>query len=185
KMRDYDKEPIIVKNDRTMYFILYFCYLFACIWIVYAYIGDEKDWHTNYALGIGIAGIIFLIKQIIIEIKNSNLYTQIYNDKIITQTEYVDGKKKIREISKPYKVYWFFNTNGPREQPKETRHLGYYIISLFLRICGIVFFIVFFVKNKFKFQKYYVIIKDDFVFSVPASDEVKEYFGEVGFYWKL
>ena len=38
-------------------------------------------------------------------------------------------------------------------------------------------------------KKYYVIEKKDGkdfkIFSVPASDEVKEYFGEVGFYWKL
>ena len=38
-------------------------------------------------------------------------------------------------------------------------------------------------------EKYYVIEKKDGkdfkIFSVPASDEVKEYFGKVGFYWKL
>ncbi|MDY3246645.1 MAG: hypothetical protein SPH77_07835 [Campylobacter sp.] len=38
-------------------------------------------------------------------------------------------------------------------------------------------------------KKYYVIEKRDGkdfkIFSVPASNEVKEYFGKVGFYWKL
>ena len=41
-MRDYDKEPIIVKNDRTAFFTLYILVICGGIWLFYAYIGDEK-----------------------------------------------------------------------------------------------------------------------------------------------
>ncbi|MDY4860289.1 MAG: hypothetical protein SO144_05305, partial [Campylobacter sp.] len=50
-MRDYDKEPIIVKNDITAFFALYILVICGGIWLFYAYIGDEKNIHTSWALG--------------------------------------------------------------------------------------------------------------------------------------
>ena len=74
-----------------------------------------------------------------------------------------------------------------------TKDLDYRILWIirapFFLLWNILLGFIFFIKNRFQMKKYYVIEKRDGkdfkIFSVRASNEVKEYFGKVGFYWKL
>ena len=188
-MRDYDKEHIIVKNDRTAFFALYIIFICGGIWLFYAYIGDEKNIHTSWALATAVACIVIPIKQIISEIKQKAFYTRIYNNKIESEFTYEKGKKIIWDIGKPYKVYWYFKAINM----EITKDLDYRILWIirapFFLLWNILLGFIFFIKNRFQMKKYYVIEKRDGkdfkIFSVPANNEVKEYFGKVGFHWKL
>ena len=61
-MRDYDKEPIIVKNDITAFFALYILVICGGIWLFYAYIGDEKIYIQAGLLATAVACILIPIK---------------------------------------------------------------------------------------------------------------------------
>ena len=202
-MRDYDKEPLIIKTEQLHLFLLYFvCCLFG-VFMIYLGLedtfGERKARYPMAGVGIGLVMIFMSIRSIIKIKKSPKLFTKIYNDKIIRdyiEVEYrifEDNKVKTWEIKNPYKVTWYFKSIWPKEKVKDGKNflskdwaiLLAYAFRLIFWALGMLLFLVLFAINKFKLQKYYIIENDDYIFSVKMTDETKEFFGETKFSWKI
>ena len=194
-MRDYDKEPLIIKTEQLHLFLFEFvCCLIGissiCIGLEDAF-GERKAHYPMTGVGIGLIVIFMSIRSIIKIKKSSKLFTKIYNDKIIREYIFVgkhifeDDKVKTWEIKNPYKVTWYFKSIWPKEKVKDGKNILYYAFRLIFWALGMLLFLVLFAINKFKLQKYYIIENDDYIFSVKMTDETKEFFGETKFSWKI
>ena len=194
-MRDYDKEPLIIKTEQLHLFLLYFV---CCLIGIFAFylgledaFGERKAPYPMAGVGIGLILIFMSIRSIIKIKKSPKLFTKIYNDKIIRdyiEVEYrifEDDKVKTWEIKNPYKVTWYFKSIWPKEKVKDGKNILYYAFRLIFWALGMLLFLVLFALNKFKLQKYYIIENDDYIFSVKMTDETKEFFGETKFSWKI
>ncbi len=194
-MRDYDKEPLIIKTEQFHLFLFEFVWCLIGIFIIYIALedafGERKIHHPMAGVGIGLVMIFMSIRSIIKIKKSPKLFTKIYNDKIIRdyiEVEYrifEDNKVKIWEIKNPYKVTWYFKSVWPKEKVKDGKNILYYAFRLIFWALGMLLFLVLFAINKFKLQKYYIIENDDYIFSVKMTDETKEFFGETKFSWKI
>lgn len=194
-MRDYDKEPLIIKTEQLHLFLIEFvCCLIGifmiCIGLEDAF-GERKAHYPMAGVAIGLVMIFMSIRSIIKVKKSPKLFTKIYNDKIIRdyiEVEYrifEDDKVKTWEIKNPYKVTWYFKSIWPKEKVKDGKNILYYAFGLIFWALGMLLFLVLFAINKFKLQKYYIIENDDYIFSVKMTDETKEFFGETKFSWKI
>ena len=188
-MRDYDKEPLIIKTEQLHLFLFEFvCCLFG-VFMIYLGLedafGERKAHYPMAGVGIGLIMIFMSIRSIIKVKKSPKLFTKIYNDKIIRDYIYEDNKVKIWEIKNPYKVTWYFKSIWPKEKVKDGKNILYYAFRLIFWALGMLLFLVLFAINKFKLQKYYIIENDDYIFSVKMTDETKEFFGETKFSWKI
>ena len=188
-MRDYDKEPLIIKTEQLHLFLFEFVCCLIGIFIIYIALedafGERKTHYPMAGVALGLV-IIFMSIRSIIKIKKSpKLFTKIYNDKIIRDYIYEDNKVKIWEIKNPYKVTWYFKSVWPKEKVKDGKNILYYAFRLIFWALGMLLFLVLFAINKFKLQKYYIIENDDYIFSVKMTDETKEFFGETKFSWKI
>ena len=194
-MRDYDKEPLIIKIEQLHLFLFEFvCCLFG-VFMIYLGLedtfGERKARYPMACVGIGLVMIFMSIRSIIKIKKSPKLFTKIYNDKIIRdyiEVEYrifEDDKVKTWEIKNPYKVTWYFKSIWPKEKVKDGKNILYYAFRLIFWAFGMLLFLVLFAINRFKLQKYYIIENDDYIFSVKMTDETKEFFGETKFSWKI
>ena len=188
-MRDYDKEPLIMKTEQFHLFLFEFvCCLFG-VFMIYLGLedafGERKAHYPMAGVAIGLVMIFMSIRSIIKIKKSPKLFTKIYNDKIIRDYIYEDNKVKIWEIKNPYKVTWYFKSVWPKEKVKDGKNILYYAFRLIFWALGMLLFLVLFAINKFKLQKYYIIENDDYIFSVKMTDETKEFFGETKFSWKI
>ena len=188
-MRDYDKEPLIIKTEQFHLFLFEFAWCLIgissiCIGLEDAF-GERKTRYPMAGVGIGLIMIFMSIRSIIKVKKSPKLFTKIYNDKIIRDYIFEDNKVKIWEIKKPYKVTWYFKSIWPKEKVKDGKNILYYAFRLIFWALGMLLFLVLFAINKFKLQKYYIIENDDYIFSVKMTDETKEFFGETKFSWKI
>ena len=194
-MRDYDKEPLIIKIEQLHLFLFEFvCCLFG-VFMIYLGLedafGERKAHHPMAGVALGLIMIFMSIRSIIKIKKSPKLFTKIYNDKIIRdyiEVEYrifKDNKVKTWEIKNPYKVTWYFKSVWPKEKVKDGKNILYYAFRLIFWAFGMLLFLVLFAINKFKLQKYYIIENDDYIFSVKMTDETKEFFGETKFSWKI
>ena len=196
-MRDYDKEPLIIKTEQLHLFLLYFvCCLFG-VFMIYLgcedAFGERKTHYPMAGVALGLIMIFMSIHSIIKVKKSPKLFTKIYNDKIIRDYIYEDNKVKIWEIKNPYKVTRYFKSIWPKEKDKDGKNflskdcaiLLAYALKLIFWPLGMLLFLVLFALNKFKLQKYYIIENDDYIFSVKMTDETKEFFGETKFSWKI
>ena len=188
-MRDYDKEPLIIKTEQLHLFLFEFV---CCLIGIFAFylgledtFGERKARHPIAGVGIGLIVIFMSIRSIIKIKKSPKLFTKIYNDKIIRDYIFEDNKVKIWEIKNPYKVTWYFKSIWPKEKVKDGKNILYYAFRLIFWALGMLLFLVLFAINKFKLQKYYIIENDDYIFSVKMTDETKEFFGETKFSWKI
>ena len=188
-MRDYDKEPLIIKTEQLHLFLLYFVCCLIGIFMIYLGLedafGERKARYPMAGVAIGLIMIFMSIRSIIKIKKSPKLFTKIYNDKIIRDYIYEDNKVKIWEIKNPYKVTWYFKSIWPKEKVKDGKNILYYAFRLIFWALGMLLFLVLFAINKFKLQKYYIIENDDYIFSVKMTDETKEFFGETKFSWKI
>ena len=202
-MRDYDKEPLIIKTEQLHLFLLEFvCCLFGVVMIYIGledYFGDRSAHRPLAGVAIGLIMLFISIRSIIKIKKSPKLFTKIYNDKIIRDyffesiKVYEDDKVKTWEIKNPYKVTWYFKSVWPKEKDKDGKNflskdwaiLLAYAFRLIFWALGMLLFLVLFAINKFKLQKYYIIENDDYIFSVKMTDETKEFFGETKFSWKI
>ena len=188
-MRDYDKEPLIMKTEQFHLFLFEFVCCLIGIFIIYIALEDAfRERKTHYPMAGVALGLIMIFMSIhsIIKVKKSpKLFTKIYNDKIIRDYIFEDNKVKIWEIKKPYKVTWYFKSVWPKEKVKDGKNILYYAFRLIFWALGMLLFLVLFAINKFKLQKYYIIENDDYIFSVKMTDETKEFFGETKFSWKI
>ena len=194
-MRDYDKEPLIIKIEQLHLFLFEFvCCLFG-VFMIYLGLedafGERKAHYPMAGVALGLVMIFMSIRSIIKIKKSPKLFTKIYNDKIIREYIFVgkhifeDDKVKTLEIKKPYKVTWYFKSIWPKEKVKDGKNILYYAFGLIIWALGMLLFLVLFAINKFKLQKYYIIENDDYIFSVKMTDETKEFFGETKFSWKI
>ena len=196
-MRDYDKEPLIIKTEQLHLFLFEFVCCLIGIFIIYLGLedafGERKAHYPMAGVAIGLVMIFMSIRSIIKIKKSPKLFTKIYNDKIIRDYIYEDNKVKIWEIKNPYKVTWYFKSVWPKEKDKDGKNflskdwaiLLAYAFRLIFWALGMLLFLVLFAINKFKLQKYYIIENDDYIFSVKMTDETKEFFGETKFSWKI
>ena len=188
-MRDYDKEPLIMKTEQFHLFLFEFVCCLIGIFIIYIALedafGERKTHYPMAGVAIGLIMIFMSIRSIIKVTKSPKLFTKIYNDKIIRDYIYEDNKVKIWEIKNPYKVTWYFKSVWPKEKVKDGKNILYYAFRLIFWALGMLLFLVLFAINKFKLQKYYIIENDDYIFSVKMTDETKEFFGETKFSWKI
>ena len=188
-MRDYDKEPLIMKTEQFHLFLFEFVCCLIGIFIIYIALedafGERKTHYPMAGVALGLIMIFMSIHSIIKVKKSPKLFTKIYNDKIIRDYIFEDNKVKIWEIKKPYKVTWYFKSVWPKEKVKDGKNILYYAFRLIFWALGMLLFLVLFAINKFKLQKYYIIENDDYIFSVKMTDETKEFFGETKFSWKI
>ena len=188
-MRDYDKEPLIMKTEQFHLFLFEFVCCLIGIFIIYIALedafGERKTHYPMAGVALGLIMIFMSIHSIIKVKKSPKLFTKIYNDKIIRDYIYEDNKVKIWEIKNPYKVTWYFKSIWPKEKVKDGKNILYYAFRLIFWAFGMLLFLVLFAINKFKLQKYYIIENDDYIFSVKMTDETKEFFGETKFSWKI
>lgn len=188
-MRDYDKEPLIIKTEQLHLFLFEFVCCLIGIFIIYIALedafGERKTHYPMAGVAIGLIMIFMSIHSIIKVKKSPKLFTKIYNDKIIRDYIYEDNKVKIWEIKNPYKVTWYFKSVWPKEKVKDGKNILYYAFRLIFWAFGMILFLFLFALNKFKLQKYYIIENDDYIFSVKMTDETKEFFGETKFSWKI
>ena len=188
-MRDYDKEPLIMKTEQFHLFLFEFVCCLIGIFIIYIALedafGERKTHYPMAGVALGLIMIFMSIRSIIKIKKSPKLFTKIYNDKIIRDYIYEDNKVKIWEIKNPYKVTWYFKSIWPKEKVKDGKNILYYAFRLIFWALGMLLFLVLFALNKFKLQKYYIIENDDYIFSVKMTDETKEFFGETKFSWKI
>ena len=188
-MRDYDKEPLIMKTEQFHLFLFEFVCCLIGIFIIYIALedafGERKTHYPMAGVALGLVMIFMSIRSIIKIKKSPKLFTKIYNDKIIRDYIYEDNKVKIWEIKNPYKVTWYFKSIWPKEKVKDGKNILYYAFRLIFWALGMLLFLVLFAINKFKLQKYYIIENDDYIFSVKMTDETKEFFGETKFSWKI
>ena len=188
-MRDYDKEPLIIKTEQFHLFLFEFVCCLIGIFIIYIALedafGERKTHYPMAGVALGLIMIFMSIRSIIKVKKSPKLFTKIYNDKIIRDYIYEDNKVKIWEIKNPYKVTWYFKSVWPKEKVKDGKNILYYAFRLIFWAFGMLLFLVLFAINKFKLQKYYIIENDDYIFSVKMTDETKEFFGETKFSWKI
>ena len=188
-MRDYDKEPLIIKTEQFHLFLFEFVCCLIGIFIIYIALedafGERKTHYPMAGVALGLVMIFMSIRSIIKIKKSPKLFTKIYNDKIIRDYIYEDNKVKIWEIKNPYKVTWYFKSIWPKEKVKDGKNILYYAFRLIFWALGMLLFLVLFAINKFKLQKYYIIENDDYIFSVKMTDETKEFFGETKFSWKI
>ena len=188
-MRDYDKEPLIIKTEQLHLFLFEFVCCLIGIFIIYIALedafGERKTHYPMAGVALGLVMIFMSIRSIIKIKKSPKLFTKIYNDKIIRDYIYEDNKVKIWEIKNPYKVTWYFKSVWPKEKVKDGKNILYYAFRLIFWALGMLLFLVLFAINKFKLQKYYIIENDDYIFSVKMTDETKEFFGETKFSWKI
>lgn len=188
-MRDYDKEPLIMKTEQFHLFLFEFVCCLIGIFIIYIALedafGERKTHYPMAGVALGLVMIFMSIHSIIKVKKSPKLFTKIYNDKIIRDYIFEDNKVKIWEIKNPYKVTWYFKSIWPKEKVKDGKNILYYAFRLIFWALGMLLFLVLFAINKFKLQKYYIIENDDYIFSVKMTDETKEFFGETKFSWKI
>ena len=188
-MRDYDKEPLIMKTEQFHLFLFEFVCCLIGIFIIYIALedafGERKTHYPMAGVAIGLIMIFMSIRSIIKVKKSPKLFTKIYNDKIIRDYIFEDNKVKIWEIKNPYKVTWYFKSIWPKEKVKDGKNILYYAFRLIFWALGMLLFLVLFVIDKCKLQKYYIIENDDYIFSVKMTDETKEFFGETKFSWKI
>ena len=188
-MRDYDKEPLIIKTEQLHLFLFEFVCCLIGIFIIYIALedafGERKTHYPMAGVALGLVIIFMSIRSIIKVKKSPKLFTKIYNDKIIRDYIFEDNKEKICEIKNPYKVTWYFKSIWPKEKVKDGKNILYYAFRLIFWALGMLLFLVLFAINKFKLQKYYIIENDDYIFSVKMTDETKEFFGETKFSWKI
>ena len=188
-MRDYDKEPLIIKTEQLHLFLFEFVWCLIgissiCIGLEDAF-GERKARYPMAGVALGLIMIFMSIRSIIKIKKSPKLFTKIYNDKIIRDYIFKDNKVKTWEIKNPYKVTWYFKSIWPKEKVKDGKNILYYAFRLIFWALGMLLFLVLFAINKFKLQKYYIIENDDYIFSVKMTDETKEFFGETKFSWKI
>lgn len=153
--------------------------------------GERKARYPMAVVALGLIVIFMSIRSIIKIKKSPKVFTKIYNDKIIRDYIEVehrifkDNKVKTWEIKNPYKVTWYFKSVWPKEKVKDRKNILSYAFRLIFWALGMLLFLVLFAINKFKLQKYYIIENDDYIFSVKMTDEIKEFFGETKFSWKI
>ena len=121
-MRDYDKEPLIMKTEQFHLFLFEFVCCLIGIFIIYIALedafGERKTHYPMAGVAIGLIMIFMSIRSIIKIKKSPKLFTKIYNDKIIRDYIYEDNKVKTWEKKIHIKLPSILNLFGPKKKLK-------------------------------------------------------------------
>ena len=101
-MRDYDKEPLIMKTEQFHLFLFEFvCCLFG-VFMIYLGLedafGERKAHYPMAGVVLGLCMLFISICSIIKIKKSPKVFTKIYNDKIIR--DYIEVEYRIFEDDK-------------------------------------------------------------------------------------
>ena len=135
-MRDYDKEPLIIKTEQLHLFLFEFvCCLFG-VFMIYLGLedafGERKAPYPMAVVALGLIVIFMSIRSIIKIKKSPKLFTKIYNDKIIRDYIFKDNKVKIWEIKIHIKLPGILNLFGPKKKIKMERIFFLRIVLFYL-----------------------------------------------------
>lgn len=201
-VRDYDKEPIIVKNDYKIKiaFITTAIFIPLSLFLIFTNIepqADSFDEHIRKAtLATGVIGIIgcAYFSAVLFFENRKNVYTRIYGDYLLHGTYGASSKffkAQVDQIELEFNdnlqiSYGFYPIEGEAKDyvsggknfnEKHENALAFPIVFAL----KLAFTAMFFVLSAFKFKKYYIFKNDKFVVSVLANSELEDRFGKVGF----
>ena len=191
--RDYDKEPIIIKNQYLFKKELMVCVFFAPITIFSLYylyfiklskekmIGDKVDiMFTNIGISMAVIGLIMLMYFFVKAVKHSKtmLYIKIYDNRIeydyFTEKynikNYILLKKDIKSISYGYYPYSILDDKDEIwiTEEKEDK-FGTFILSPISFLLSFIYLILYIFVN-LKIEKYVYLRFKGGIISIPKDD---------------
>ena len=201
-VRDYDKEPIIVKNDYKIKiaFITTAIFIPLSLFLIFTNIEPQADSFDDHirkaALATGVIGMLgcAYFSAVLFFENRKNIYTRIYGSYLLHDSYGSDSKffkaqaDQIRlEFNDDLQIsYGFYPTQGEAKDyvPSGKNFNEKYENALAFPIVfalKLAFTAMFFVLSAFKFKKYYIFKNDKFVVSVLANNELEDRFGKVKF----
>ena len=201
-VRDYDKEPIIVKNDYKIKiaFITTAIFIPLSLFLIFTNIEPQADSFNEHirkaALATGVIGMLgcaYFSAMLFFE-NRKNIYTRIYGDYLLHGTYGASSKffkAQVDQIELEFNdnlqiSYGFYPIEGEAKDyaPSGKNFNEKYENALAFPIIfalKLAFTAMFFVLSAFKFKKYYIFKNDKFVVSVLANNELEDRFGKVKF----
>ena len=201
-VRDYDKEPIIVKNDYKIKiaFITTAVFIPLSLFLICNKLEPKPDSFDEHirkaALATGVIGMLgcAYFSAVLFFENRKKIYTRIYGDYLLHGTYGASSKffkahaDQIRlEFNDDLQIgYGFYPTQGEVKDyvsggknfnEKYENALAFPIVFAL----KLAFTAMFFVLSAFKFKKYYIFKNDKFVVSVLANNELEDRFGKVKF----
>lgn len=201
-IRNYDKKPIIVKNDYKIKiaFITTAVFIPLSLFLIFTNIEPQADSFDEHirkaALATGVIGMLgcAYFSAVLFFENRKNIYTRIYGDYLLHDTCGSDSKffkaqaDQIRlEFNDDLQIgYGFYPVEGEVKDyvsggknfnEKYENALAFPIVFAL----KLAFTVMFFVLSAFKFKKYYIFKNDKFVVSVLANSELEDRFGKVKF----
>ena len=201
-VRDYNKEPIIVKNDYKIRiaFITTAIFIPLSLFLIFTNIEPQADSFDEHirkaALTTGVIGIIgcAYFSAVLFFENRKNVYTRIYGDYLLHGTYGASSKffkAQADQIELEFNdnlqiSYGFYPIEGEAKDyvPSGKNFNEKYENALAFPIVfalKLAFTTMFFVLSAFKFKNYYIFKNDKFVVSVLANSELEDRFGKVKF----
>lgn len=201
-VRNYDKKPIIVKNDYKIKiaFITTTVFVALSLFLICNNLEPKPDSFDEHirkaALATGIIGMLgSAYFSAVLFFENKKRFTRGYTADICSTT--LAGqilnffKAQADQIRLGFNddlqiSYGFYPTQGEAKDyapggknfnEKYENALAFPIVFAF----KFIFTVMFYLLSSFKFQKYYIFKNDKFVVSVLANSELKDRFGKVKF----
>ena len=201
-IRNYDKRPIIVKNDYKIKIAFITTTVFVLLSLVLICNNlepklDSFDEHIRKAaLAAGVIGILgsAYFSAVLFFENRKKIYTRIYGDYLLHDS-YGESSKFFKAHADQIRLefnddlqigYGFYPVEGEAKDyaPSGKNFNEKYENALAFPIVfalKLAFTAMFFVLSAFKFKKYYIFKNDKFVVSVLANNELEDRFGKVGF----
>ena len=201
-IRNYDKKPIIVKNDYKIKiaFITTAVFIPLSLFLICNNLEPKPDSFDEHirkaALATGVIGMLgcAYFSAVLFFENRKKIYTRIYGDYLLHGTYGASSKffkahaDQIRlEFNDDLQIgYGFYPTQGEVKDyvsggknfnEKYENALAFPIVFAL----KLAFTTMFFVLSAFKFKKYYIFKNDKFVVSVLANSELEDRFGKVKF----
>ncbi|WP_276711662.1 hypothetical protein, partial [Campylobacter rectus] len=201
-IRNYDKRPIIVKNDYKIKiaFITTTVFVLLSLFLICNNLEPKLDSFDEHirkaALAAGVIGILgsAYFSAVLFFENRKKIYTRIYGDYLL-HDPYGESSKFFKAHADQIRLefnddlqigYGFYPVEGEAKDyaPSGKNFNEKYENALAFPIVfalKLAFTAMFFVLSAFKFKKYYIFKNDKFVVSVLANNELEDRFGKVGF----
>jgi hypothetical protein len=196
-MRDYDKEPIIVKNDyllkselaiRIFFLILASIFAIRCIFPIESLFNNALR-KSELALCICVFfGSIFKDLAMVRGMLANDLQIRIFNKRI--ECDYVDfaGNCKILEFGVDEKTkitYSYMPRFGEKISNKSNMKISEKIADTLVYIPAMLinmsFVLIFQILKLFKIERYYILDNGSMTISIRRNQEIIDKFGDVAF----
>ena len=201
-IRNYDKKPIIVKNDYKIKiaFITTAVFIPLSLFLICNNLEPKPDSFDEYirkaALATGVIGMLgcAYFSAVLFFENRKKIFTRIYGGYLLHDSYGSDSiffKAQADQIRLEFNddlqiSYGFYPTQGEAKDyapggknfnEKYENALAFPIVFAL----KLAFTVMFFVLSAFKFKKYYIFKNDKFVVSVLANSELEDRFGKVKF----